>query len=147
MRLSKREKIARVREYLKQNRLITLGTSTGNKPWAATVFFAYDKNLNLIFYSREDTRHCQHIKRNPYVSVAINQDWKEKRGFIKGLQITGRASKIAKAQYNRYYAIYKSRFKWADKFASDHILYLVKPLEIWYINQKLFGHFNRVRII
>ncbi|HBT81579.1 hypothetical protein A3B26_00570 [Candidatus Giovannonibacteria bacterium RIFCSPLOWO2_01_FULL_48_47] len=146
MRLSKKEKRTKVLEYLKQNRLMSLGTSSANKPWAATVFFAYDKNLNLIFYSREDTRHCRHIKRNPYVSAAINQDWKEKGG-IKGLQITGRASKITKKQYNRYYAIYKSRFRWADEFASDHILYLVKPLEVWYINQKLFGHFRRVKMI
>lgn len=145
--VSKKERMAHVLRYLKRNRLMSLGTSVRNKPWAATVFFAYDKNANLIFYSREDTRHCEHIKKNPYVSVVINHDWKEKGGFITGLQIAGRTSKISRIEYGRYYALYKSRFAWADEFASDHALYLVKPAEIWYINQKLFGHFNRVKIM
>ena len=145
--IPKKEKLVRVREYLKRNRLMTLGTSLNNKPWAATVFFAYDRNVNLIFYSREDTRHCEYIKKNPYVSVVVNHDWKERDGRVKGLQMTGRASKISKKDYRHYYALYRSRFRWADAFASDHTLYVVKPIEVWHINQKLFGHFNRVRII
>ena len=137
----------RVLAYLTQNKLMTLGTSWKNKPWGATVFFAYDKKqLNILFYSREDTRHCQHIKRNPWVSVVINHARKEKVGFIKGLQIAGRAIKVPEKQFRHYYALYKSRFKWADEFSSDHALYIINPSEVWLIDQKFFGHFFRVRI-
>lgn len=136
----------RVLAYLAQNKLMTLGTSLKNKPWGATVFFAYDKNLNILFYSRDDTRHCQHIKRNPLVSVVINQVWKGKGGFIKGLQMTGSAAKVPEKQLRSYYALYRSRFKWADEFSSDHALYIIKLLEVWLIDQKFFGHFFRVRI-
>ena len=143
-RVSKRAIIKKIFEYLGKNRLMTLGTATNNKPWATTVFYAFDKKFNLIFYSRSDTKHCQHIKINPYVAVVINHHWRDADGTIKGLQITGRASKVSTRDYPRIYALYKKRFKWAEDFASDHIFYLIKPIEIWYIDQKLFGHFNRV---
>lgn len=140
-------KAVKVIQYLGRNRLMTLGTSFNNKPWAATVFFAFDKKLHLLFYSRKDTRHCRHIGINPHVSIVINHDWKDKSGFIRGLQITGRATKVLPKDYSRYYYIYKSRFRWADDFVSDHLLYIIKPKEVWYIDQKLFGHFYRVRVI
>ncbi|MBI2625397.1 MAG: pyridoxamine 5'-phosphate oxidase family protein [Candidatus Nealsonbacteria bacterium] len=147
-KISKKETIKKmVLRYLGKNRLMALGTAANNKPWAATVFYAFDKEFNLIFYSRPDTKHCQHLKRNPFVSVVINHDWKNADGTIKGLQITGKASKVSKKYYPSVYALYKKRFKWVDEFASDHIFYLVKPVEIWYIDQKLFGHHNRVRVV
>jgi len=146
-KISQQQKIKKVVEYLGRNRLMTLGTAERNKPWLATLFYAYDKKLNLYFYSREDTRHCQYLKKNPSVSVAINHDWRNPDGTIKGLQIAGRARKIPQKNYQRCYALYKSRFRWADEFAEDHKLYVIKPLEIWYIDEKLFGHFYRVRML
>lgn len=148
MKLVSKEKVRKsVLEYLDRNRLMTLGTTIRNKSWAATVFYALDRKFNLIFYSRPDTKHCQHIKQNSHVSVVINHDWKNIDGTIKGLQITGRASKVLRKDYVKFYALYKKRFKWADKFVSDHVLYLIEPIEIWYIDQKLLGHFNRVHVI
>ena len=146
-KISKKKKIAKVLAYLGTNRLMTLGTAGNKKSWAATVFFAYDKKLHIFFYSREDTRHCQHIKQNPYVSVVINHNWKEKGGFIKGLQMTGRAVRVSSKEYKRVYALYKSRFGWADDFSADHRLYSIKPKEVWYIDQKFFGHFSRVKVL
>lgn len=125
---------------------MTLGTSSKNKPWAATVFFAYDKKLNLIFYSRPDAKHCQHIEKNQHVSVAINHHWRNPDGSIKGLQIVGHAAKVPKSDYKHAYALYKSRFKWADEFVEDHVLYQIKSIEVWYTDQKLFGHVYRVRV-
>ncbi|MBI1975046.1 MAG: pyridoxamine 5'-phosphate oxidase family protein [Parcubacteria group bacterium] len=136
----------RVLEFLGQNRLMTLGTASRNKPWAATVFFAYDKKRKIIFYSREDAKHCKHIRQNPHVSVAINHNWKGAKGGIRGLQIIGRATKVPKQTYRSSYALYKARFKWADEFVDDHSLYRIMPTEVWYIDQDLLGHFYRVRV-
>lgn len=134
-----------VRNYLKTNRLMTLGTSCKDRPWSATVFFAFDEDLNILFFSREDTRHCQNIKKNKFVSVAINQDW-GKPGFVKGLQITGIASKISAKQKKKHFSIYCARFSWAAEFP-DHALYVIKPAEIHCIDQEFFGHFHRVKIL
>ena len=69
---------------------MTIGTSLKDRPWNATVFLHLIK-ISIFCFSREDTRHCQNIKINKYVSVAINQDW-GKSGLIKGLQMIGIAS-------------------------------------------------------
>ena len=132
-------------KYLASNRLMTLATSVKDKPWAATVFFAYDDKFNIYFFSRENTKHCQNIKINPNVAVAVNQDW-GKAGLIKGFQMSGKASKVPKNKYAASYALYRKRFAWADNF-SDHMLYWIKPTEVYHINQKVFKHFFRERII
>ena len=144
-RLSKTDLTQAVLKYLNNNKLMALATSWQDKSWSATVFFAYDNKLNLLFYSKEDTRHCQNIEKNPFVSVAVNQDWGTARA-VKGLQLAGQAEKIAFKDHKKYYGLYKSRYPWADEFP-DHTLYIIKPSEIWYIDQKLFGHFYRVRVI
>lgn len=137
--------IQKVLKYLKGNRLMALGTSYKDRPWSATVFFAFDEDLNILFFSREDTRHCQNIKNNKFVSIVINQDW-GKSGLVKGLQMTGIASKVSKIQIAKYYSLYRARFPWAAEFP-DHSLYVIKPTEIHYIDQEIFGHFYRVKIL
>lgn len=145
--ISKKIKIKKVLEYMGANHLMTLGTSLKDKPWLATVLYAFDGNLRIFFYSNENTRHCVNISKNPNVSVVINHTWRYPDGKEKAIQLAGRASKVAKKDYVRWYDIYKSRFKRADEFKSDHILYVIEPTEVWYLDEKLFGHFNRVKVI
>ncbi len=145
-KISQKRKVLEVGKYLGRNRLMAISTSANNKPWSATVFFAYDKNFNILFYSHDETRHCKEIRRNANVSIAVNHTW-QRGGGINGLQITGNAKKVGAKDYKKYYALYRKRFKWADRFKADHKLYLVKPREIWLIDEKLFGHFNRVKVI
>ena len=145
--VSKKVKIKKVLKYMKDNRLMSLGTSLKDKPWLATVFYASDEKMNILLYSREDTRHCVNIAKNPNVSVVINHTWKYSNGQLKAIQLAGKASRVSKVDYLDFYRIYKTRFKWADEFKSDHILYVIKPTEVWYLDEKLFGHFNRVRVI
>src|SRR3989344_4502697 len=132
MKIKLNKKLTRVAlNYLRRNRLMTLGTSCQGKPWLATVFFAFDEKFNILFFSREDTRHCKNIKKNKYVSIAINQDWGNP-GLVKGLQMTGIALKISKKQREKFYFLYCARFPWANEFP-DHSLYIIKPTEIHYI--------------
>ncbi|MBI2623781.1 MAG: pyridoxamine 5'-phosphate oxidase family protein [Candidatus Liptonbacteria bacterium] len=136
---------AHIIKFLSKNRLMSLATSLRNKTWAATVFFAYDANCNLFFFSNPRTKHCKDIARNPHVAVTFNQ-YTGKPNSIKGLQIIGRASKVPRKNLAGAYARYRARYRWADKFASDHALYVIRPAKIHYIDQKLFGHFFRVRV-
>lgn len=131
--------------YLKKNRLLSLGTTAGKKPWSATVFFAYDKKYNFLFYSRSNTRHAKNINKNPWVSGTINQDWGEP-GFVRGVQFVGKVKKVPEKELKKWYAILKKRHPWAERY-KDHSLYRITPEELYYIDHKKFGHFFRVRII
>jgi len=134
-----------VLDYLKRNKLMTLSTVSGNRPWSATVFFAYTPELRILFYSRPDTKHCRHILKNPYVSVVINQDHGTS-GQVKGMQITGRAKRVSEKDFKKDYAEYRKRFSWAEDFKKDHRIYSITPTEIHYLDQKRFGHFFRVQM-
>ena len=134
-----------VLEYLKGNRLMTLGTVSRGKPWGTTVFFAYTNNIEILFYSRIDTKHAKHIAKSSSVSVVVNQDHGT-AGQVKGMQIVGTARLVSEKHFKKHYAIYRKRFPWADDFRKDHRLYIVAPTEIHYIDQKRYGHFFRVRL-
>ncbi len=74
--------------YLESHNTMTLGTSQGDAPWAATVFYASD-GLRLYFFSAPDSRHCQNLSVNPRVAVTIQEDYRDWR-IIKGIQLEGK---------------------------------------------------------
>lgn len=141
------QKVARALKFLGENRLMTLATAAKNAPWVATVFFAYDKKFRILFYSRPDTRHCRSIEKDPRVAVAVNHAWRGKDGLLRGLQLSGRARRAPETSYAKWYAVYKKRIRWADDFREDHVIYLIEPEEVWYIDEEFFGHFFRERIL
>jgi nitroimidazol reductase NimA-like FMN-containing flavoprotein (pyridoxamine 5'-phosphate oxidase superfamily) len=49
-----------VLNYLQSHNTMTLATSAGDVPWAATVFYASD-DLRLYFFAAPDSRHCQNL--------------------------------------------------------------------------------------
>lgn len=78
-----------VRQMLEAHNTATLATTSADGPWAATVFFASDADLNLYFVSDRRTRHGRDLAVRPEAAVAIHPDcgtWAE----VRGLQITGR---------------------------------------------------------
>ncbi|MGZ8434952.1 MAG: pyridoxamine 5'-phosphate oxidase family protein [Candidatus Binatia bacterium] len=81
-----------VLDYLKGHNTMTLATSAGDLPWAATVFYASD-GLRLYFFSAPESRHCQNISANGRVAVTIQEDYQDWRK-IKGIQLEGRAELV-----------------------------------------------------
>src|SRR3989344_9072921 len=150
-------------EYLNTNKIMTLATCSKNIPWASTVFFAYTKKFDIIFFSNPETKHCLNLTINPDVAGTINQDWGEK-GFIKGIQFLGTTEeenppslptslklrwtrKLRRAREgDKYYKIFLKRYKWAKDYP-DHRIYVIKLKELWMIDSKLLGHHFRVRVI
>ncbi len=57
--------------YLKEATVMQLATSVDNRPWACTVNFAADKDLNLYWMSSINRRHSREIMRNSRVAGAI----------------------------------------------------------------------------
>lgn len=78
--------------YLETHNTMTLGTSQGDAPWAATVFYASD-GLRLYFFSAPDSRHCQNLSVNPRVAVTIQEDYRDWR-IIKGIQLEGKVAAV-----------------------------------------------------
>jgi hypothetical protein len=77
-----------IRRMLEAHNTITLATCRDGQPWAASLFFASDKKLNLYFVSDYRTRHARDIEDCSEASATVNADcclWKE----VKGLQMTG----------------------------------------------------------
>jgi uncharacterized protein YhbP (UPF0306 family) len=82
-----------IRAMLAAHNTITLATCQDGKPWAASLFFASDKRLNLYFVSDYRTRHARHIQESDVAFATVNTDsgaWTE----VKGLQIEGRVSVV-----------------------------------------------------
>jgi uncharacterized protein len=95
-----------VLSYLEMHNTMTLGTCSGDVPWAATVFYASD-DLRLYFFSVPDSRHCQNLAVNPRVAVTVQEDYHDWQR-IKGIQLEGTAilvdSIIEKAKAMAVYA-------------------------------------------
>lgn len=104
---------SRAREFLSSVSTLTLATCSDNQPWAATVFFAADKNFNLYFVSDYRTRHGRDMTTNASVAVTINPDcnnWHD----VAGLQIYGVASVVEGMERARALALYFKKFPQID---------------------------------
>ncbi|MCC7259046.1 MAG: pyridoxamine 5'-phosphate oxidase family protein [Gammaproteobacteria bacterium] len=100
---------AAVRRLLEQHHTLTLATCREGQPWAATVFFASDADLNLYFVSDRRTRHGRDMLASPAVALAIDADvdnWND----VRGLQIEGSASPLDGAERATALALYLARF-------------------------------------
>lgn len=94
--------------FLKQHNLMQVATF-GDFPWIATVYYSFDKELNLYFLSGKNTLHVKQLKQNPKVSVAIADSHQDINKPKKGLQISGIAEQVSGEQKIRY-----ALFLWKD---------------------------------
>jgi uncharacterized protein YhbP (UPF0306 family) len=124
--------------YLSENKIMTIATENNNIPWASSVMFAYDDNLNLYFISDPNTRKIKNIFTNPKVAVAINEA-KNKPGYTIGIQIEGKAIILDKKVNKFELEIFKKRHNWADKYLGGHDLFMIKPSKIIYLDDEKFG--------
>jgi len=82
-----------IRQMLESHNTITLATCHEGKPWAASLFFASDKHLNLYFVSDHRTRHARHIQECDSAVATVNADcalWTD----VRGLQVEGRVALV-----------------------------------------------------
>jgi uncharacterized protein len=84
---------AAIRQMLEAHNTISLATCCDGKPWAASVFFASDRDLNLYFVSDYRTRHARDIGDGADVAATVNTDCAKWSG-VKGLQISGFAETV-----------------------------------------------------
>ena len=98
-----------IRQMLEAHNTISLATCNGGEPWAASLFFASDKKLNLYFVSDYRTRHARDIEAGGEAVATVNGDcklWTE----VKGLQISGVVAKVAGLDRVNALRVYLAKF-------------------------------------
>jgi len=138
-------------EYMQAHNTMTLATSVGDIPWAATVFYAND-DLRLYFFSAPDSRHCQNLAVNARVAVTIQEDYHDWRQ-IKGIQLEGNVALVdGVLEKTKAMAVYARKYPGVIKLFADPAsgvfykaflkvkFYCVTPQKVFFIdNEQGFG--------
>ncbi len=110
----------RVARYLRSHHTMTLATAgpphaapaldtTSPVPHAASVFYAVDDALRLVFLSKPTSNHGLHIGTSAAVAVTVTEqydDWER----IQGVQIWGTAKRLRGAAKAAAMTVYLRRF-------------------------------------
>lgn len=123
-----------IEDYLKKAKLMQVATSKDNRPWACSVYFAYDNSLNLYWISLPSTRHSREIKDNNRVAGAIVLPHKS-GDKVRGLQFEGTAKELTEKKeikgavkyYAERYGMAGKRVKAIVDNKDGHMCYRVKP--------------------
>lgn len=76
------------RGIIKNNIYLTLGTTDGETPWVAPLFYCVDEDYNFYFISQLESLHSKYVAINPKVAFAIF-DSHAKEGKGTGVQGSG----------------------------------------------------------
>lgn len=88
-------------DFLTLHKLMIIATY-GEHPWIASVFYSFDKELNIFFISSPTTLHGQQMKTNKMVAVAIADSHQKPSDVKKGLQIFGYIKEISEVNKINY---------------------------------------------
>jgi len=144
------------RRFSEEISTLTLATSgEDGAPWAATVFFAADKDFNLYFVSDHRTQHGRDMAANTRVAATINPDcdnWLE----VRGMQVRGTVEIVDGVERAKALVLYFKKFPQIDALfqspKDEHEetiatrlkaanFYCVRPEMVRVIdNEKGFGH-------
>lgn len=140
-----------IREELSQHTVATLATVGEGGPHAASLMYAYDKELSLYWVSDPATRHSTELSNSASAAVTIAGQFDDFRA-IRGLQMHGTAApvddpgqrKSALRLLGNRYAFLKlfqtGPSKLVERFAKIKV-YRFRPETITLIdNAKGFGH-------
>jgi uncharacterized protein YhbP (UPF0306 family) len=100
---------AEITDFLDNQAAMTIATTATNVPWATSVFYARDDDLNLYFLSSPTTRHSTNIGGNANVAVTIigdEKDWQK----VRGVQVEATAAQVAPSELSSAADIYFGRF-------------------------------------
>lgn len=110
MRMSQ-DLLTRVAEYLRAHHIMTLATvdQRVHAPHAASVFYAVDPALRLIFLSKTTSAHGAHIGGKASAAATVTEhyeDWE----LIQGVQLWGEVERLEGIAKARALGHYVARF-------------------------------------
>jgi uncharacterized protein YhbP (UPF0306 family) len=91
------------------NRYMVLATS-GNSgdPWAAVVFYTFDKKYNFYFLSAVDAKHSTNIAENPNIAFVIF-DANQLMGYSESVQAECSVSFVKESELETVIKLYADR--------------------------------------
>lgn len=114
----------RIRDFIIEQKVLTIATSVNNQPYCASCFYAFDaENVMLIFSSEDTTKHIADACKNNMISGTINKENKTV-AKIQGIQFQGEFIRPEKDQSIKFYEIYYKKYPFAR----------AKPAPIWAIH-------------
>ena len=129
-----------VSNYLREAKLMQIATVKDNKPWVATVWYAFDDDLNLYFISRKTRRHSVELGKNSAIAGAIVKQHKTLGVKTRGIQFEGNATEVSILELPKSFNLFVKRFPKAKKFMisvraiikniTDHHIYKIVPSSI-----------------
>lgn len=145
--MSKDEILKHIHNFLQDKYQMVIATSDDH-PWIATVYFAFDENLNLYFLSNPGTLHCKQIIKNPHVAIAISDSPQEPSKAKKGIQVYGLAERISDESETRHAIKLWTEaldvtsedysYEGMNENKIDGRMYIVQPKKIKFFNQELW---------
>lgn len=120
-------------EYLEQAKLMQVATSSANRPWVCSVWFTFDADLNLYWFSWTGRRHSRELESNGKVAGAIALP-QNPEDMPKGLQFEGDATMLTNKEdidfaigiYSRIYSRHSVEERINSK-ERPHRFYMIKP--------------------
>ena len=107
--MTNEELIKTAKDIITSNMYLILGTTDGDTPWVAPLFYAVsDKNV-FYFISQMDSLHTNHLLNNSQVSFAIF-DSHQKEGTGNGIQGLGKAYLLPEDELNEAFKWYHTTF-------------------------------------
>ncbi len=108
--------------YMERVKLAVVASSSNSQPWVATVFYAFDEDLNLYFLSSLHRRHSQEIMKNPNIGVAIADKTFELGDKVMGLQMEGTCIPLEGDSAKAAFQTFKGRFPKAGEMLKEEML-------------------------
>ena len=135
-----------IRERIAQGHMMQLATVNGDQPWCCTVYYVFDKDLNLYWFSLPTRRHSEEINLHDKVAAAIPIKYTIGEKIV-GLSVEGKASIIKDpAAILHIVTEYAQKFKRDERWVEDvvakrtvHQLYKLSPDSIVIIDEENFA--------
>jgi len=110
-----------IREYLEsaKTRMMQIATSVNDQPWCATVYYAVNEKLELIWISTPDKRHSQEITKNTHVAGVVVYDQQPPQPAVRGVQFEGTARVLSGDQEAQAAAHYVQQLGREDALLDD----------------------------
>ncbi len=133
------------KQYLDHTRLMQLATSLNGQPWACTVHFYADKDLNLYWLSTPEREHSKQIAQNPVVAATVmaHED-RPGEEYVVGISISGTAEQldgVPEGTGRAYIEKFGDREQLLAEIAegsNPHRFYRLKPTRIVLFDSKTF---------
>ena len=141
MRVSQMERIARLKEFLKDlfssQRLAVLATQNRRQPYGNLVaFMATDDLKHLLFATTRATRKYANISRNPRIAMVVDNRSNQEADFHQAAAVTatGVVKEVEGPEKERFQKLYLSRHPYLKEFVSSPTCALLKmEVETYYV--------------